>query len=141
MMRFKPIAALAATSLAGVAIIAGCGGSSKPAYCAQVTNFKNSVKTLEQVEVSPSNVSTISADVQKVGTSAKELASAVGTEFAPQISSVKSSVAALEATVKEVGSSPSSTTIAHAVSVVPAQIEALKHSSAEIQEVTKSKCE
>jgi hypothetical protein len=141
MMRFKPIAALAATGLAGLAIIAGCGGSSKPGYCTQVTNFKNSVKTLEQVEVSPSNLSTISADVQKVGTSAKELASAVGTEFAPQISSMKSAVAALEATAKEVASSPSSTTIAHAVSVVPAQLEALKHSSAEIQEVTKSKCE
>jgi hypothetical protein len=140
MMRVQPIA-LAVTSLAAVAIIAGCGGSSKPAYCTQVTNFKNSVKALEQVEVSPSNVNKIVADVQKVGTSAKELASAVGTEFQPQISSMKSSVAALEATVKEVAGSPSSTTVAHAASVVPAQVEALKHSTAEIQEVTKSKCE
>jgi hypothetical protein len=118
----------------------GCGGSGKPAYCAQVTNFKDSVKTLEQVEVSPSNLSTITADVDKVGTSAKELVSAVGTEFAPQISPMKSSVAALEATIKGLGSAPSSSTLAHTVTVVPAQIEALKHSTAEIQEVTKSKC-
>lgn len=140
-MYLKPLAAFAAISLTGVVLLAGCGSSSKPAYCTQVTNFKDSVKTLEQVEVSPSNLSTITADVQKVGTSAKEVTSAVGTEFAPQISSIKSSLAALEATVKGLASSPSSSTLAHAISVVPAQIEALKHSTTEIQEVTKSKCE
>ena len=139
-MQLKPLAALAAISLTGVVFLTGCG-SSKPAYCTQVTNLKDSVKTLEQVELSPSNLSTITTDIQKVGTSTKELASAVGTEFAPQISSMKSSVAALEATIKELGSAPSSSTLAHAISVVPAQIEALKHSTTEIQEVTKSKCD
>jgi hypothetical protein len=85
--------------------------------------------------------STRSWCVQKVGTSAKQLSSAVGTEFAPQIGSMKSSVAALEATVKELGSAPSASTLAHAFSEVPAQIEALKHSTTKIQEVTKSKCD
>jgi uncharacterized protein YukE len=139
-MHAKPISALAAVSLTGALLIAGCGSSSKPAYCTQVTNFENSVKTLEQVEVSPSNISAISTDVQKVATSANEMASAVKGEFAPQISSVKSSVAALAATVKGVASAPSASTLSHAVTVVPAQVEALKHSAAEIQEAAKSKC-
>lgn len=138
-MRLKPIAALAAVSLSGVAIIA-CGSSSKPGYCAQVSNLESSVKTLEQVEVSPSNVSTISTDVKKVATSTNELATAVKGEFAPQISSMKSSLAALEATLKQLGSSPSTATLSHAVTVVPGQVEALKHSASEVKEVTKSKC-
>lgn len=139
-MRRGSLAALPA-GLIAAALLAGCGSSSKPAYCTQVTNFENSVKTLEQVEVSPSNLNTIATDVQKVGTSAKELESAIKSEFAPQISSVKSSVAALGASMKELGSAPSSSAIAHAASVVPAQVEALKRSASEIQEVTKSKCE
>lgn len=138
-MRLKPIT-VAAVSLIGAVLIAGCGSSSKPAYCAQVTNFEESVKTLEHVEVSPSNISTIATDVQKVATSANEMASAVKSEFAPQISSVKSSVAALEATVKGVASAPSASTLSHAVTVVPGQVEALKHSASEVQEATKSKC-
>lgn len=140
-MHIKLLAALAAVSLAGAALLAGCGSSSKPAYCTQVGNLKDSVQTLEQVEVSPSNLSEISADVQKVGTAAKELGTAVGTEFAPQITAMKSSVTTLGATVKEVVSAPSSTTIAHAVSVVPTEIDALKHAAAEVQEVSKSKCD
>ena len=135
-----PFAAVAAIGLTGAALVAGCG-SSKPAYCTQVTNLQNSVKTLEQVELSPSNLSTIATDVQKVGTSAKELESAVKTEFAPQISSLKSSLAALEASLKELSSSPNSSTLAHAATVIPPQVEALKRSAKEIQEVTKSKCE
>jgi hypothetical protein len=123
------------------ALLAGCGSSSKPAYCTQVANFESSVKTLEQVEVSPSNLATITTDVQKLGASAKELESAVKTEFAPQINSMKSSVAALEASMKELGSSPSTSTLAHTAVVVPPQVEALKRSTSEIQDVTKSKCE
>lgn len=139
-MHRKPSMLLATFALTAVALLAGCGSGSKPAYCTQVTNFENSVKTLEQVEVSPSNLSTIATDVQKVGTSSKELVSAVRTEFSPQINSMKGSVAAMEATLKELASAPSSSTLSHAVTAIPAQVEALKRSAGEIQDVTKSKC-
>jgi outer membrane murein-binding lipoprotein Lpp len=139
-MHRKPFMLLATFVLTAVALFAGCGSSSKPAYCTQVTNFENSVNTLEQAEVSPSNVSTIATDVQKVGTSSKELVSAVKTEFAPQINSMKGSVAAMETTLKELVSTPSSSTLSHAVTAIPAQVEALKRSVGEIQDVTKSKC-
>ena len=139
-MHRKPFTPVAALALAMAALLAGCGSGSKPAYCTQVTNFENSVNTLKQVEVSPSNISTIATDVQKVGTSSKELVSAVKTEFSPQINSMKGSVAAMEATLKELASSPSSSTLTHAVTAIPPQVEALKRSAGEIQEVTKSKC-
>jgi hypothetical protein len=139
-MHLKPFTPLVAVALTTVALLAGCGSGSKPAYCTQVTNFENSVNTVEQAEVSPSNLSTIATDVQKVGTSSKELVSAVKTEFAPQINSMKGSVAAMEATLKELTSAPSSSTLSHAVTAIPAQVEALKRSADEIQEATKSKC-
>lgn len=139
-MHRKPFMLLATFALTTVALLAGCGSGSKPAYCTQVTNFENSVNTLEQAEVSPSNLSTIATDVQKVGTSSKELVSAVKTEFAPQINSMKGSVAAMEATLKELASTPSSSTLSHAVTTIPTQVEALKRSAGEIQDVTKSKC-
>jgi hypothetical protein len=139
-MHLKPFTPLAAVALTTAALLAGCGSGSKPAYCTQVTNFENSVNTVEQAEVSPSNLSTIATDVQKVGTSSKELVSAVKTEFAPQINSMKGSVAAMEATLKELASTPSSSTLSHAVTAIPAQVEALKRSAGEIQDVTKSKC-
>jgi hypothetical protein len=140
-MHRKPLIPLAALALLTTTVLlAGCGSSSKPAYCTQVTNFESSVNTLEQAEVSPSNLSTITTDAQKVGTSSKELVSTVKTEFAPQINSMKSSVAALEATLKELASAPSSSTLSHAVTAIPPQVEALKRSAAEIQEVTKSQC-
>ncbi len=139
-MHRKPFMLLATFALTTVALFAGCGSASKPAYCTQVTNFENSVNTLEQAEVSPSNLSTIATDVQKVGTNSKELVSAVKTEFAPQINSMKGSVAAMEATLKELASTPSSSTLSHAVTAIPAQVEALKRSAGEIQDVTKSKC-
>jgi hypothetical protein len=140
-MHRKPFMPLAAIGLTAAALLASCGSTSKAAYCTQVTNFENSVKTLEQVEVSPSNLSTIGTDVQKVLTSSKELASAVKTEFAPQINSMKSSVAAMEAPLRELGSSPSTATLTHAVATIPTQVEAIKRSANEIKEVTKSKCE
>ncbi len=99
------------------------------------------METLEKVEVTPSNLSTISTDVQKVATDTKELESAVKGEFAPQISAVKNSVAALETSLKGVANAPSASTLSHAASVVPAQIEDLKRATSEVQEVTKSKCE
>jgi hypothetical protein len=140
-MHLRPLAALAAASLTGVVLLAGCGSASKPAYCTQVGNFKDAVKTLEQVEVSPTNLIAIAADIQKVGTTAKELGTAVGTEFAPQISAIKAAAASLGTTIKDVARAPSGTSLAHVVNVVPTEIDALKHAVGEIQEVTKSKCD
>ena len=139
-MTARSLAMLAAISLIGALLLSGCGSSSKPAYCAQVKNFKESIKTLEDVELSPTNIGTIKTDVEKVGTSAKELKVAVGNEFAPQITAMEHSLDALGATVKSVASSPSTSTIVNAISVAGTQIEALKHSATEVQEVTKNKC-
>jgi hypothetical protein len=135
-----PLAAMGAIALSGASLLAACG-SSKPAYCTQVSNLKSSVATLEHVEVSPSNLSAITTDVQKVGTSTNELASAVKTEFTPQIGSLKGAVLALEGTLKQLAGAPTASNLAHAATVIPVQVEAIKHAAQEVQTVTKSKCE
>ena len=139
-MHLKPLAAFAALSLTGALLFAGCGSSSKPAYCAQVNKFKESVKTLEGVELSPTNIGTIKTDVEGVVTSAKELKSAVGTEFEPQIKAMESSVEALGTTVKSVAGSPSTSSIVNAIGSAGTQIEALKKAATEVKEVTSKKC-
>ncbi len=139
-MHLRSLAVLAALTVTGAVLLTGCGSSTKPAYCAQVNTFKESVKTLEGAELSPTNISTIKTDVEKVGTSAKELTTAVGNEFEPQINSMKSSVSALEATVNKVVGSPSTSTIVSAIGSVGTELEALKKSAGEVKEVTDKKC-
>ena len=58
---FIPVA-LAAAAL----VAAGCGSSSKPAYCSDVTNLQNSVNSLKSVQLQSGAVSTLKTDVQKV---------------------------------------------------------------------------
>jgi hypothetical protein len=139
-MHLRSLATLGALSLTGAVLLSGCGSSSKPAYCTQVNNFKDSVKTLEGVELSPTNISTITADVQKVGTTASELKSAVGTEFEPQIKAMEGAVTSLANTVKSVASAPSASTVVQAISTAGPQVEALEHAAKEVQEVTDKKC-
>jgi hypothetical protein len=139
-MHPRSLVVLAALTVTGAVLLSGCGSSSKPAYCTQVNNFKESVKTLEGAELSPTNLTTIKTDIEKVGTSAKELKSAVKTEFAPQIKSLEGAVEALEATAKSVASSPSTSSIVNAISSAGTQIEAVKKAGTEVQEVTDKKC-
>lgn len=140
-MNLRRSVVLSAAALAAAALLPGCGSSSKPAYCKQVSGFRSSIKELEKVAISPTNISGISTAVQNVSASAKDLYAAVKTEFAPQISTAKTSLEALEKSAKEVVASPSSSTLTHAVTVIPTEVETLKKAAAEVEDVTKSKCE
>ena len=53
-LMFIPVA-LAVAALAA----AGCGSSSKPAYCSDVTNLENSVNSLKSVSLGSDTVSTL----------------------------------------------------------------------------------
>jgi hypothetical protein len=105
--------------LVSAAALTGCGSSSKPAYCSDVTNFKHAAEQLKNDVTSPSGLVT---QVTKVATSAETALSAVKTSFAPQTSAVKSSLAALERSVKQLSSS---STRAAAVVAIPAEVKAV----------------
>jgi hypothetical protein len=131
--------AFVALSLAGAVLLGGCG-TSKPAYCTQVSNFEDSVKALEKEEISLSNASGVTTAVKNIGTSVQELGSAVKSEFAPQTSAIRSSFGALEKSVNELLSASGTSALGHAITAIPKELESLKHATTQIQEVTKSKC-
>jgi hypothetical protein len=55
---------------------------------------------------------------------------------------VRSFVSALEASLKKgIANAPGSSTVPHAASVPPAQVEGVKHATNEVQEASSSKCE
>jgi hypothetical protein len=124
--------------LTAAALFAGCG-TSKPAYCAQVSDFHNSVSALEKQEISITNASGVLSAVDNVGTSAKALATALKGEFATQISAIESSLSAIGKSLGEATGSLSAAK--QAIVSIPGEVNTLKRAAAEIQQVTKSKCE
>lgn len=138
-MRIRHSIALAAVGLIGAVLLAGCG-TSKPAYCTQVSNLENSVKALGKVEVSSSGVSALTTGLDNVSKSAQELGSALKSEFAAQASAIKSSIGGLESTAKQVSSATGTSAKLQAAASIPGEIEGLKKPISEIQDVAKSKC-
>jgi predicted PurR-regulated permease PerM len=99
-------------------LLAACGAS-KPAYCSDVTNFKNAVKQLKDVS-SPSALVTQAKNVSSAGQSA---VNAVKSSFAPQTSAVKTSLAALATSITQLASSGSRAT---ALAAIPGELTAVK---------------
>ena len=101
-----------ATVAAGTLIaLAGCGSSSKPAYCSDRTNLENSVKNLPSV-TSSSGVSGLKSQINTIVSDATAVVSSAKSDFPSQTSAVKTSVDALQSAVKALPSSPSASQIA-----------------------------
>ena len=101
-----------ATVAAGTLIaLAGCGSSSKPAYCSDRTNLENSVKNLPSV-TSSSGVSGLKSQINTIVSDANAVVSSAKSDFPSQTSAVKTSVDALQTAVKALPSSPSASQIA-----------------------------
>jgi hypothetical protein len=101
MMRFIP-AALAAAAL----VAAGCGSSSKPAYCSNVSDLQNSVNSLKSVSLGSDTVSTLKTDLQKVRTNANAVVSSAKQDFPSQTSALQSSVSGLSTSVNALPAAP-----------------------------------
>jgi hypothetical protein len=130
----RRLATIAVFLLCGTSLLlAGCGGSSKPAYCSDVTNFKNAVEQLKQV----SSPSALVTQVKKVASTGQTTLSAVKTNLAPQTSAVKNSLAALENSVKQLSSS---STRASALAAIPAESKAVVSAGESLASAAKPKC-
>jgi hypothetical protein len=138
------MAAIAVLALAGATgLLAGCGGSStsasstgpssKPAYCSDVTNFKNAAARLPGV----SNPSALVSDINNVVSAGKTAVSAVETSFAREANAVKSSLTMLETLVKQLSSS---STRASALTQIPGAVTAVVTAADSFATATKSKC-
>lgn len=118
--------------MAAVAL-ASCGGSSKPAYCSDVNNFKDAVKGLTSVS-SPSD---IVSNVQKVQSTGDAAISSVKGAFAPQTTALKTALSNLAGSVKQLASA---TTRAGALSAIPGQVTAVEDAATAFADAAKQKC-
>src|SRR5215475_5855905 len=104
-----PLALAGAVALVAVA---ACGSSSadtsssRPAYCSDRTNLQKSVKGLTGLNPG-AGVSGLEAQVNKVKTSANNLANAAKSDFPSQSNALNSSITALENSARSLASSPS----------------------------------
>jgi len=93
-------------------VATGCGGSSKPAVCGKRDAVKTSVDDLLKVNPITDGTAAVTSQLDAVQQSVKDLASAAGTQYQPQISALQASLSTLSAQVKALGSSPSTAGLA-----------------------------
>ena len=122
--------------LIGGALIAGCGSSSKPAYCNAVTKTENAVKSLPtgtREEERRRN-----AQVRCLHASAKRHDRREPSEdrLLDPDHRLKNSVDALANTVKQIASSPTVQTLAE----LPAELSAVGTAAKNLQSAAASKC-
>jgi len=103
--------AVSVLTVVAVIAVAGCGSSSKPAYCSDRTNLNNSVKNLPSV-TSSSGISGLTSQLATIQSDATSLVSAAKSDFPTQTSAVKTSVDTLKSAVNALPSSPSASQIA-----------------------------
>jgi hypothetical protein len=127
--------ALACALVVGALAAAGCGGSSKPAYCSARADLESSIKGLTSLNVS-SGVSGLEAQLKKIETSATKLVSTAKSDFASETQAVKSSVDSLTAAVKGLPSSPSAGQIAGIAAAASKVVSSVKS----FTDATSSKC-
>ena len=128
---------IAVSALTAVAVIAvaGCGSSSKPAYCSDRTNLNNAVKNLPSV-TSSSGISGLTSQLATIQSDATSLVNTAKSDFPTQTSAVKTSVDTLASAVKALPSSPSASQI---VAIAP-DVGNVVSSVKSLSDATKSKC-
>jgi hypothetical protein len=135
-VRRLQLATLGVVALATAGVLTGCGSSSKPAkpaYCADVTAFNNSVEQLKNV----TNASGLVTQVQKVASTGQTAFTAVKSGFAPETSAVKSSLTKLENSAQQLSSS---STRVSALAAMPGEVQAVTTAAENLANAAKSSC-
>ncbi len=128
--------AVLAVLAVSAALLAGCGGSSKPAYCSAVTNLESSIKALPNTDVLKNGVSALQTAFTKVQNDATAVVNNAKSDFPSETTALTSSVDALSTTVKQAAANPSPTLLLS----VPAQVSALVSAANGFKSATSSKC-
>ena len=105
--------------------LAGCGGSSKPAYCSARADLENSINGVSSLSPS-SSVSDLQAQFQKVKTDANQVVTEAKGDFPTQPSAIKSSVDGLTRAVNALTANPSATQIATVIGSASTVVSSVK---------------
>ena len=133
-----PLTLIVSLALAALALVAvGCGSSSKPDYCSNVSDLQSSVNTLKNVQPQSGVVSTLQTDIQKVQSNTNAVVTSAKQDFPTQTSALESSVSTLSASVKALPSAP---TPQQLVALVP-QISSVATAAQNLESATSSACD
>jgi len=121
---------------AGAALLAGCGGSSKPSYCSAVASLKSSIQAVPTTGVLSNGTNALKSALTQVENDAKAVVSSAKSDFPNETAALQSSVNALSSSAKQLGSSPTPSAIAQTASNAAAVATASKN----LQSATSSKC-
>ena len=128
---------LATLAVAGACTFLGaCGGDDKPAYCSDVTDFKDAVSGLSEVQVT--DVNALTTAIEKVKTSGQTLVASAKSEYGAQASALQSSITALTSTANQLAD-PTSRRVA--LQAIPAEVTAVKGAFQSLSDSVKTKCD
>ena len=127
-------AAVAMTATAAL-LAAGCGGDSKPAYCADRDALQESVQGLT-IPTSTSELGSLQSQLTKIQDDATTLVTSAKGDFPSETSSIKSSVDTLANAVEALPANPSAAQIAPIATDVSAVVNSVKS----FTDATSSKC-
>lgn len=125
--------------LAGLAValgVAGCGGDSKPAYCADRAKLDSSVKDLPNA-LKTGGTGGLQAQLKTIQTDATAAISSAESDFPTETSAVKTNVEQLKTAVAGLPSSPSAAQVAAVAVNASAVVNAVKAYT----NATKSTCQ
>ena len=132
------LALIFAVALAAAALVAaGCGGSSKPAYCSDVSDLQQSVTDLKNVQLQSGALPTLQTDLQTVQTNANAVVSSAKADFPSQTSALQSSVSSLSKTINKLPQSP---TPQQLLQLAP-EINSVVTAAQGLQSATSSSCD
>jgi hypothetical protein len=129
--------AMVVLAAAAAFLAAGCGGTSKPAYCSNVSDLQQSVDDLKGVKLESGALSTLQTDLKTVQSNTDAVVSSAKQDFPSQTSALKSSVSSLSTAVKQLPASP---TVAQLASLAP-MVSSVVTAANGLQSATSSACD
>jgi hypothetical protein len=136
-MRTPSTAGLAVVVAVGLGLVSGCGGDSKPGYCADREDLTQSVKDLGDVQLAqPDGITRLKAQLQTVKADAGQLADSAKSDFPDESNAVTGSVTNLEQSVQGVAASAEPQQVVQ----VGADVKAVVVAANGFNDATDSKC-
>lgn len=124
-------------TIAVVAVLSACGGSSKPSYCKDTASLKQSVSDLGSVNILKGGTSALTSALSKVQSDANAVVNSAKSDFPNETSAITSSIDALKKSAQSLASSPTQPAV---IAQVPGQISAVVKSVQDFSSATSSKC-
>jgi hypothetical protein len=119
------------------AVLSACGSSSKPSYCKQTANLKQSVQDLGSVNILQSGSNALTSALSKVQSDANAVVGSAKSDFPDQTAAITSSIDTLKKSAQSLASSPTRPAV---IAQVPGQISAAVKSIQDFSSATSSKC-